>query len=121
MMCSSLHLEFTLLNIASMSALMLDRFLALYLDLKYFTWKTTKKAYVAVFLIWLVCTVLVGLLSMSAFEINLEAASFEESRSKIFEHRKKFIAFTMVTFTAAATVLGVLTIYTIYQKKKQVR
>ena len=120
-MCSSLHLEFTLLNIASMSALMLDRFLALYLDLKYFTWKTTKKAYVAVSLIWLVCTVLVGLLSMSESEIDLEDASFEESRMKIFEHRKKFIASTMAIFTVAATVLGVLTNYTIYQKKKQVR
>ena len=120
-MCSSLHLEFTLLNIASMSALMLDRFLALYLDLKYFTWKTTKKAYVAVSLIWLVCTVLVGLLAMSAFEIDLEDVSFGESRRKIFEHRKKFIASTMVIFTAAATVLGILTNYTIYRKKKQVR
>ena len=59
--CSSLHLAFILLNLVSMSALMLDRFLALYLDLKYFTWKTTKKAYVTVALIWLVCTVLVPL------------------------------------------------------------
>ena len=120
-MCSSLHLEFTLLNIASMTALMLDRFLALYLDLKYFTWKTTKKAYVAVSLIWLVCTVLVGLLSMSAFEMDLEDAPFVESRMKIFEHRRKFVAPTMVIFTAAATVLGILTNYTIYQQKKQVR
>ena len=119
-MCSSLHLEFTLLNIASMTALMLDRFLALYLDLKYFTWKTTKKAYVAVSLIWLVCTVLVGLTSMALLEINVDSP-YKESRRKIFEHRKKFFAPTMVIFTAAATVLGILTNYTIYQKKKQVR
>ena len=120
MMCSSLHLEFTLLNIASMSALMLDRFLALYLDLKYFTWKTTKKAYVAVSLIWLVCTVLVGLTSMALIEIDVDSP-YKESRRKIFEHRKKFFAPAMVIFTAAATVLGILTNYTIYQKKKQVR
>ena len=120
-MCSSLHLEFTLLNIASMSALMLDRFLALYLDLKYFTWKTTKKAYVAVALIWLVCTVLVPLSSMSVFQMDLEDVPHAESRMKIFEHRKNFITPTFAIFTTAATVLGILTNYTIHQKKKQVR
>ena len=120
-MCSSLHLEFTLLNIVSMSTLMLDRFLALYLDLEYFTWKTTKKAHVAVSLIWLVSTVVVGLSSMALFEMDLEDAPFAESRRKIFEHRKKFIISTMATFTAAATVLGVLTNYVIFQNKNRVR
>ena len=106
-MCSSLHLEFTLLNIASMSALMLDRFLALYLDLKYFTWKTTKKAYVAVALIWLVCTVLVPLSSMSVFQMDLDLP-YEESRRKIVQQRKKFFASAMdatATATAVATSL----------------
>ncbi|KAJ7374657.1 hypothetical protein OS493_004998 [Desmophyllum pertusum] len=41
---SSLHLELALLNLVSMSVLMLDRFLAVYLDLKYFTWKTNQES-----------------------------------------------------------------------------
>ena len=120
-MCSSLHLEFTLLNIASMSALMLDRFLALYLDLKYFSWKTTKTAYVAVSLIWLVCTVLVAVSTIRLFDLDLEDSTFRESRRKIFDDRKSLVVSTMVIFIAAATMLGILTSYTIYQKKKKVR
>lgn len=54
---TSLQLEIALLNMVSMFAIMLDRFLALYLDLEYYTWKTTRKAYAAVVLIWLICTV----------------------------------------------------------------
>ena len=53
---ASLHLEFALLNIVSISVLMLDRFLALYLELRYFAWKTPKKAKIAVFLMGLLCT-----------------------------------------------------------------
>ena len=117
----SLHLEFILLNIVSMFGLVLDRFLALYLDLKYFTWKITKKAYVAVFLIWLVCTVLVAVSSIRLFDLDLEDSTFRESRRKIFDDRKNLVVSTMVIFIAAATMFGILTTYTIHQKKKKVR
>ena len=118
---SSLHLEFTLLNIVSMFALMLDRFLALYLDIKYFTWKTTKKAYGAVGLIWLVCTVLVVLSTIPLIDMDLHNSTIGESRKTIFDHRKNFVAFAILAFTSGATVLGILTNYRIYNVKKQVQ
>ena len=118
---SSLHLQFTLLNVASMFALTVDRFLALYLDLKYFAWKTNKKAYVVVFLIWVGCSVPIAFYSVSLFDLDLNYLIYEESRIRIFEHRKTFLASVLALFIAASAVFGILTSYTIYQKKKQVR
>ena len=118
---SSLHLDFTLLNIVSMFALMVDRFLALYLDLKYLTWKTTKRAYFAVLLIWLGCTMVVAIVAIPLFDMDFDNQTLKESRLIIFNQRKSFVASIMATFVTAATVLGILTSYIIYQKKNQVR
>ena len=118
---SSLHLDFTLLNIVSMFALMVDRFLALYLDLKYLTWKTTKRAYFAVLLIWLSCTMVVAIVAIPLFDMDFDNQTLKESRLIIFNQRKSFVASIMATFVTAATVLGILTSYIIYQKKNQVR
>ena len=116
------HLQFTLLNLVSMFALMLDRFLVLYLDLKYFTWKTTKKAKIAVLLMWMFCTTVTALSSTSFINMDFgDNVPLGESRGKIFEKRKPFVGSLMALFTAASTVLGILTTYAIYQKKKQVR
>ena len=118
---SSLQLEFALLNMVFMFAIMLDRFLALYLDLKYYTWKTTRKAYAAVVLIWLICTVHVALSTIPLLKMDMEAdTTLGKSREKIFQQRKGLIASTMGFFIAASTVFGVLTVYTIYQNKRKV-
>ena len=118
---SSLQLEFALLNMVSMFAIMLDRFLALYLDLKYYTWKTTRKAYAAVVLIWLICTVHVALSTIPLLKMDMEAdTTLGKSREKIFQQRKGMIASTMAFFIAASTAFGVLTVYTIYQNKRKV-
>jgi len=118
---SSLHLDFTLLDIVSMFALMVDRFLALYLDLKYLTWKTTKRAYFAVLLIWLGCTMVVATVAIPLFDMDFDNQTLKESRLIIFNQRKSFVASIMATFVTAATVLGFSTSYIIYQKKNQVR
>ena len=118
---TSLHLEFVLLNMVSMFAIMLDRFLALRFSLKYYTWKTTSKAYAAVVLIWLICTVPTALSTISLLQMDMEAdTTMAEAREKIFQQRKEITASTMAVFMAASTVLGVLTGYTIYQNKKKV-
>ena len=118
---TSLHLEFVLLNMVSMFAIMLDRFLALHLSLKYYTWKTTSKAYVVVVLIWLICTVLTALSTISLLQMDMEAdTTMAEAREKIFQQRKEITASTMAVFMAASTVLGALTGYTIYRNKKKV-
>ena len=118
---SSLHLEFVLLNMVSMFAIMLDRFLALRFSLKYYTWKTTSKAYAAVVLTWLICTVPTALSTISLLQMDMEAdTTMAEAREKIFQHRKEITASTMAVFMAASTVLGALTGYTIYRNKKKV-
>ncbi|KAL9974099.1 hypothetical protein ACROYT_G011100 [Oculina patagonica] len=118
---SSLNLEFALLNLVSMSVLMLDRFLAVYLDLKYFTWKTPKKAKIAVFVMWLVCTILTALSSVHLFGMDFEGEPLIVSRRKIFQERKVVVASLMALSKIASTVIGMLTNYFIHQKKKQLR
>lgn len=117
----SLHIEFTLLGLVSMTTLMLDRFFAVHVSLKYFTWKTTKKAKITVFLIWLVCTIVVVLAAIPVSNMDIDGMSLRSSTSMIFEERKLIITTFMVLFTIASTVLGILTSYSIHQKKKEVR
>ena len=110
-----------MLNMVSMFAIMLDRFLALHFSVKYYTWKTTSKAYAAVVLIWLICTVPIVLSTIPLLQMDMEAdTTMAEAREKIFQHRKKTISSTIAVFMAASTVLGVFKGYTIYQNKKKV-
>ncbi|XP_078352764.1 muscarinic acetylcholine receptor gar-2-like [Oculina patagonica] len=117
----SLRLEFGFLNLVSMTALMADRFFAVHLPLKYFTWKTTKKAKIAVFLMWLVCTIVVVLLAVPLFNMDLDGMPVGTSRKVIYEKERLIVGPIIVLFTIASTVLGILTCYSIYQKKKEVR
>lgn len=120
---SAQHLEFTLLNLVSMSALMLDRFLVLFMDLRYFAWKTKKRAIMAVAFMWFLCTTATALASLrlQLIDINLDNVPLGQARGMIFEIRKSVIKSVMALFTVAATVLGTLVSYAINQKKKRVR
>ena len=118
---TSLHMEFNLLNLVSMSILMLDRFLAVYSDLKYFTWKSTNKALKTVFLMWLICAIVAVLFAVPLFSMNLDGVELSQAREMIFKDRKVITAPIISFFTIASTVLGILTSYSIYQKKKEVR
>ena len=118
---SSLHLEFVVLNLVSMAALMLDRFLAVYLGVKYFTWKTIRKAKKVVFIMWLVSTIVVALSTVPLSNLDLDGMPPDVSRGMVFQERKIITAPLMAFFTLASTVLGILTCYSIHQKKKQVR
>ncbi|KAL9951404.1 hypothetical protein ACROYT_G044059 [Oculina patagonica] len=102
-----------------MTALMVDRFFAVHLGLKYFTWKTTKKAKIAVFLMWLVCTIVMVLLAVPLFNMDLDGMPVATSRKVIFEKRGLIVASVIVLFTIASSVLGILTCCSIYQKKKE--
>ena len=118
---SSLHMNFNLLSLVSMSALMLDRLFAVYLGVKYFTWKTTKKAKIAVFLMWLISAIVVLLAAIPLFYMDLENVPLAQSKRQISQERKIFTAPIMAFFTLAFTVLGIFTWYSIQQKKKKVR
>ncbi|KAL9951402.1 hypothetical protein ACROYT_G044056 [Oculina patagonica] len=114
-----LRKEFGFLNLMSMTALMADRFFAVHLPLKYLTWKTTKKAKIAVFLMWLVCTIVVVLLAVPLFSMDLDGLPVAASRIVIFEKGRLIVGPIIVLFTIASTVLGILTCCSIHQKKKE--
>ena len=119
-LCTLLHMEFVFLTWLNMFAVVLDRFQVMYFDLKYYTWKTTKKAKIAVFLMWFVCTIAVALSCVPLFYMDFDGVPLVLSRKKIFQERNLALAPIMVSITAASTVLGILTTYLIYKKKKQV-
>ena len=54
---------FIILNIVSMVVLLVNVFLAIELDLKYYTWKTNEKAVKIVLVEWVVCVIATALLS----------------------------------------------------------
>ena len=111
---------FIVLNLASMLALMTDLYFAISRDLKYFVWKTKKKALIGVFLIWFTSIVTVTLFSISLLDINLGNAQVRVYRAEIFKRGKNFASTIVALFIISAAVLGFLTNRSITEKKKKV-
>ena len=63
----------------------------------------------------------VAIVAIPLRDMDFDNQTLKESRLIIFNQRKRFVASIMATFVTAATVLGFLTSYIIYQKKNQVR
>lgn len=118
----SLQFGFIILNLASTVALMLDRFQAVQMELRYYIWKTKKKkAFLTAALIWLTCSILVLLATSPVLGIDQAHGSCEEYRWLIFEKGKPYITSILVFFIVFAVGLGLMTIYTIRKKEKQVK
>ena len=66
---------FIILNIVSMVVVLVNVFLAIELDLKYYTWKTNQKAVKIVVVEWVVCVIATALLSWFDSDIDLQDAS----------------------------------------------
>ena len=119
---SSLQLGFVILNVLSMVAVMLDRFLAVYIELKYYIWKTKKKkAFLTALLIWLISAFAVLFTTIPVLDIEQASCSFEEYRWLIYMERKPYIIFILVVLMISAVCLGLMTMYAIRQKRKQVK
>ncbi|KAJ7371220.1 hypothetical protein OS493_027334 [Desmophyllum pertusum] len=116
-MNSFLNRVFVALNLASMLAMMVNTYLAIAFDFKYFTWKTKKKALVCVFLIWLFSIVMVMLLSIPLLDINIGEANVSEYRAEIFKQGKHFVAAYLSLFIISGGVLSFLTTRSIKKKK----
>ena len=103
-----------------MLVLLVNVFLAIALDLRYFTWKTNKKALAIDLAVWLVCLTCTGLLSWSISDIDLQDASvFKYRRSFVTE--AKFISSAIgATFVVTAVVFGVLAVCSIKRKFRKV-
>ena len=80
---------FTLLNLASMLVLLVNVFLAVTFDLRYFTWKTNEKAIAIVLVEWFVCVVLTSSTVLSHLEVDLENAHVLEYRQLFYRQDKK--------------------------------
>ena len=119
-MTSILHRLFTILNLASMLAMMADVFLAISFEIRYHVWKTKKKALVCVFFIWSISIVMVILSTITQLDIDLGDAHVREYRGEIFERAKYFIASFMVVFIVCDIAVYALTTRAIRKKKEEV-
>ena len=111
---------FAILNLASMLALMANMYFAIAFDLKYFAWKTNKKAVVCACLIWFIGTVLSVVSAIPQVRIDLGDATVREYRQEFFKQGKHFVAAFMAFCIIACAVLGFLTIRSLRKKKKKV-
>ena len=119
-MTSFFNRLFIILNLASMLALMINMYFVIAVDLKYFTWKTNKKAVVSACLVWIVCTLMVGLCSIPLLGIDLGDAHVIEYRAEIYKQGRYFIAAFMAFFIICCGVIGFQTIRSIKKKKNKV-
>ena len=109
---------FALLNLASMLVLLLNIFLALTFDLRFFTWKTNKKAIAIALVEWFVCIVLTSSTVLLHLEVDLKNAHVLEYRQLFYRQDKNVLGLLMALFMVCAITFGVLVIYAVRRKKK---
>ena len=117
---SSLSL-FTFVNVVSMLVLLVNMFLAIKFDLKYFTWKTNKKAFKIVLVEWLVgfsCAVL----SCLNCDVDLQQdASVLTYLREVLSKGKPIAPVITSAFVVIAVVLSAMILGSIQKMKRQVR
>ena len=111
---------FLLLNITSMLVLLVNVFLALTVDLRYFVWKTEEKAISIVVAQWLACLVAISLSSLPLFDINLQNTHVVIYRQVYLTKTRPFFLPIFCLFIVSALVLGVLIVCSVRRKKLQV-
>ncbi|KAL9964658.1 hypothetical protein ACROYT_G028332 [Oculina patagonica] len=118
-MTSIFNRLFTLLNLASMLAMMAEVYLAISFEVRYHVWKTKKKSLVCGLLIWLFSIVTTILSSIPLLDIDLGDAHARVYRAVIFEQAKYFVASLMAFFIICDIVVYSLTTRAIRKKKKE--
>ena len=109
------------LNFVSMLVLLVNVFLAIALDLKYFTWKTNKKAVKIALVEWMVCVTATVLLPWFDSSIDLQEASVYRYRRTILIKSRYGLIAILSGFTFVTVAIGVLIYFSIQRKKRQVR
>lgn len=116
------HHLFLLLNLVSMLVMMVNVFLAVALDLKYFTWKTKEKAKKIVLVEWLVCLTSAVLSSWyHSHDVDLKDAPVFSYRRSFPIKTRYYKAGIIAAFMVATVALGFLTFCSIQRRKRQVR
>ena len=111
---------FTVLNLASMIVVLTNTYLAISFDLKYFVWKTNRKALLCVFLTWFISIALVAFSSIPLFGFNLGDVHVMEYREKIFKEGRLFVMSFMGIFLLCAALVCFLTSHAIKKQQKKV-
>ena len=87
---------FVFLNLASMLVLLANMYFGIAFNLRYYAWKTHRKAALCCFLIWLICTSLAQLSCLPILSIDLDDSPVGRHRAEIFNQGKhQFIAVTL--------------------------
>ena len=111
---------FTSVNVVSMLVLLVNMFLAVTFDLKYFTWKTNEKAIIIVLVEWLAgfsCAVL----SCLNCDVDLQKdASVLTYRREVLGKGKPIAPVIISAFVVIAVVLSAMIFGSIQKMKRQV-
>ena len=112
---------FTFLNVVSLLVLLVNFFLAITFDLKYFTWKTNKRAIEIVLVEWLACFIFAVLMSFQCRDVDLQQdASVLTYRSEVLGKGKPIGPVIFSAFVVIAVVLTAMILGSIQKKKRQV-
>ena len=111
---------FIVLHLVSTLSLLVNAFLGIAFDFRYFTWKTNEKAICVVVLEWLMSLIVLSLFSIPLFDIDLQDSHLYTYRQHIFSEYKTFQAATMTLFIACAIAFGALSVCSIRRRKLQV-
>ena len=110
----------TFVNVVSMLVLLVNMFLAITFDLKYFTWKTNKKANIIVLVEWLVGFSCAVLLCLNC-DVDLQQdASVSTYRNEVLGKGKPIAAAITSAFVVIAVVLSAMIFGSIQKMKRQV-
>ena len=112
---------FMFLNVVSMLVLLGNAFLAIALNLKYFTWKTNEKALAIVLGVWMVCVTSVVISLYPHSDTDLQDASVSTYRLAFMNQSNLLFTVIGASFVVTAIVLGVMAYCAIQLRKRQVR
>ena len=112
---------FMLLNVVSMLVLLGNAFLAIALNLKYFTWKTIENALAIVLGVWMVCVTSAVISLYPHSDTDLQDASVSTYRLAFMNQSNVLLTVIGASFVVTAIVLGVMAYCAIQLRKRQVR
>ena len=112
---------FFLLNVVSMLVLLGNVFLAIALNLKYFTLKTKEKALAIVLGVWMVCVTSAVISLYPHSDTDLQDASVSTYRGAFMNQSHVLLTVIGASFLVIAIVLGVMAYCAIQLRKRQVR
>lgn len=101
-----------------MLVLLINAFLAITFDLRYYTWKTNDKAIAIVAFEWLSCVVLSSLFCLQVFYIDLGNAPVTLYHHVYVAKNLTFVRTIMFLFIVSTIVFGVLVLWWSVRRRK---